>query len=442
MTARRTVRAVLCACVIVLCILGWAASPASAHAELVRSVPAAGHPLTAMPSQLVLVYDEEISLEASAVRFAGRRLPLSVKPGNFRELLVRTAGLEPTAAGWTFTWQAVSADDGHVTTGTVTIPRRAAAPEKLSPSPPVQAVDQTPKQLLTLARFLGYLALSVFVGAMVFLAFLWPAGADDARSRALLTAAWVLGLGSSATAIGLQGAYATMQPLRAILRTKTYLDVLTTHVGVVLAGRLLLWLLAGVVLADLLQRGAVAVQARAWRVGAVALSVGLLRITGMTGHSAEIPNSFLGAAADLAHLAGVSLWVGGLVVLVVGLLPRRQADELGVVLPKYSRLAMVAVLTIAAAGSVLAWQLVGSFHALLHTSYGHLLVLKLSLLGTVLLAAGRSKAWVQQRLDVAVLMRADQATVRPFVYSVAAEAFLVLLVLAVTSTLVMSSPGS
>jgi putative copper export protein len=93
------------------------------------------------------------------------------------------------------------------------------------------------------------------------------------------------------------------------------------------------------------------------------------------------------------------------------------------------------------AGAVLAWQIVGSFGALVHTGYGRLLLLKLAVLAAVLLIAQGSRSWVRTRLDVAILLRGDRATVRPFVYSVAAETGLVLVVLAATSLLVTSAPG-
>ena len=58
------------------------------------------------------------------------------------------------------------------------------------------------------------------------------------------------------------------------------------------------------------------------------------------------------------------------------------------------------------------------------------------------LLAQHSKAWVRHRLDVAVLLDGDRATVRPFVYSVAAEAGLALAILAAASVLVTSIPGA
>jgi hypothetical protein len=121
--------------------------------------------------------------------------------------------------------------------------------------------------------------------------------------------------------------------------------------------------------------------------------------------------------ADLVHLLGVSLWLGGLVFLLLGVLPRRRPAELSAAVSGYSTLAGVCVAAIAVAGAVLAWQVVGSFSALFDTDYGQLLLSKLAVLAAVLLIAQGSRSWVRTRLDIAVLLRGDRATVRPFVYS-------------------------
>jgi putative copper export protein len=161
----------------------------------------------------------------------------------------------------------------------------------------------------------------------------------------------------------------------------------------------------------------------------------------MTGHNSEGSEPAWGAVADFVHLLGAALWIGGLAMLALAVLPRRRPAELARVVPGYSKLAAVSVTAIVGAGLVLAWQVVGSYGALLHTSYGHLLLVKTAVLGGVLVAAYASRQWVRTRLDLAVLLRGDAATVRPFGYSVAVETGLVLVVLAVTSLLVTADPG-
>jgi copper transport protein len=297
------------------------------------------------------------------------------------------------------------------------------------------------KLAAVMVRVVGYLAMAVFIGGLAFVALLWPAGTWDRRTRRLLVIGWLGGALTTVASIGLQGAYAAQLPLRAAYRPTVFASVLDDHPGDVWAVKGLLWLLAAIVLAWALRDGEQAIRSAAWRVAAIVVGLGLLRTTGMTAHAVDAQHAFLSQTADLLHLTGISLWLGGLTVLLVGVLRRRRPADLAAVLPRYSKLALISVLTIASSGLILAWQLVGSVHALLTTSYGHLLLLKLGVLAVVLAAAQRSKRWVESRLDVAVVLHGDAPTIRPFLYSVAAEAALLMVVLSAAGLLVTASPG-
>ncbi|WP_369169838.1 copper resistance protein CopC [Streptomyces sp. R28] len=413
---------------------------ALAHTELVTSSPADGAELKQAPDHLTLTFDEPV--EPAGVRVMtvdGDRLPVSLVPGH-KGRVVRAALGHPADGSFAVVWSVVDEEDGHASSGRLDFGTAAPAAQDrgdeaaTAPSPLV-------RKGLVAARWAGYLSLALFIGGLAFVTLLWPRGAHEPRARALLGLAWTCGLLASVAAIGLQGAYTAFGDLRDALRGETYADVLTTEPGIVLAARVLLWVLAAVVLSALLQGGPRTSRSPGWRVGALAVCLGLLRATGMAGHNSEGGEPTWGAIADLVHLLGVSLWIGGLVMLALAVLPRRRPGELAAVVPGYSRLAAISVAGIVAAGLVLAWQVVGSYDALLHTSYGHLLLAKTAVLGVVLLVALASRQWVRTRLDLAVLLRGDAATVRPFGYSVAAETGLVLVVLAVTSLLVTANPG-
>ncbi|WP_328363379.1 copper resistance protein CopC/CopD [Streptomyces sp. NBC_00457] len=444
----------------------FGSAPAAAHTELVRSAPKDGAELTRAPDHLTLVFDEPVDLaDVRAMTLDGDRLPVAraAQGGNDT---VRVSLGRPADGELAVVWSVVDEEDGHASSGRLTFTVRTESAESTAGPAGTAAVAQdrgdeatapspsSPvRKSLVAARWTGYLSLALFIGGLAFVALLWPRGADEPRARALLTLAWAGGLLSTVAAIGLQGAYSpTLGFARAggpppfgglgdVLRPATYADVLTTEPGIALAARGLLWVLAAVVLSALLQGGAGTSRSPGWRVGALAVTLGLLRTTGMRGHNSEGSEPTWGAIADLVHLLGAALWIGGLAMLTLAVLPRREPGELAAVVPGYSRLAAVSVAAIAAAGLVLAWQVVGSYDALLHTSYGQLLLVKTAVLGGVLAAAQCSRQWVRTRLDLAVLLRGDAATVRPFGVSVAAETGLVLVVLAVTSLLVTADPG-
>ncbi|MFC4499988.1 MULTISPECIES: copper resistance protein CopC [Streptomyces] len=427
-----------------------AAPAASAHTELESSSPKAGSRLAHTPATVRLVFSEPVDLADIHVTSGARQLTVSRAAhgdteGNAVEVAV------PKAAGqdrFTLSWHVLDMEDGHSTFGTLSFPLTAKGKDTgaadSDSGDDAQAAPRESEAVRTAwvaTRWAGYLALALYVGGIAFLSLLWPQGAHDRRTRRILTLSWAAGLAASLLAPGLQGAYGAMGTLDDVLRRSTYTDLLATEVGIVAACRVLLWVLAAIVLAALLQGGERAARSPGWRVGALAVGLGLLRTTGMTGHNAEGTHPGWGEVADLVHLLGVSLWLGGLTLLLLGVLPRRRPEELSTTVPGYSVLAGVSVAAVALAGAVLAWQVVGSLDALVDTGYGRLLLLKLVLLATVLLIAQRSRGWVRTRLDIAVLLRGDRATVRPFVYSVAAETGLVLVVLAATSLLVTSAPG-
>lgn len=293
-------------------------------------------------------------------------------------------------------------------------------------------MTEAAKSWLLFARSFDYLGTTLFIGGTAFVAFLWPDGADTARGRRLIAFGWLCGFVGTVASLGFNAAWVAGRPPAAALDWSVLVALFDAPFGRVWFARALLWLLALVVLADLTQRGARAARSLSWRVGAGAVALGVLRTNGMTGHVLDLPG--WSQAVVFAHLLVVCVWGGGLLVLLLAVLPARDRDVLATVLPRYSRLAMVSVATLTVAGAVLAWRLVGSLDALLHTGYGRLLLAKLVLFTLLLLFGFASKTWVDRRLRVA-------ATTRALAVSVTAEAVLAVVVLGVAAFLVTTSPG-
>ncbi|MDH6221113.1 CopD family protein [Streptomyces pseudovenezuelae] len=434
----------LCTGLLVLLALLFGAPTAFAHTELDSSSPKDGAYLKQAPRSVTLVFSEAVDLADVHVTSGGKQLAVARADRGGRGAVT----VRPPAADQgrlVLDWHVLDMEDGHPTSGALSFRIGAgdtgASAAHADAGAGMAVPSETVRGVWAVSRWVGYLALSLFVGGLGFLAMLWPQGSEDRRSRRILAGSWVCGLLATVVGAGLQGAYGAMGSLGDVVHLSTYTDLLGSEVGIVLASRALLWVLAAVVLAALLQGGERAARSPGWRVGAGVVCLGLLRTTGMAGHNAEGTHPGWGAVADLVHLLGVSLWLGGLTFLLLGVLPRRRPAELSAAVTGYSALAGVSVAAIAVAGAVLAWQVVGSFGALFSTDYGQLLLVKLALLAGVLVIAQRSRSWVRTRLDIAVLLRGDRATVRPFVYSVAAETGLVLVVLAATSVLVTAAPG-
>jgi copper transport protein len=293
-------------------------------------------------------------------------------------------------------------------------------------------MTEAAKSWFLFARSFDYVGTTLFIGGMAFVAFLWPDGADTARARRLVAFGWLCGFAGTAASLAFNAAWVAGRPPSAALDWSVLVALFDVPFGRVWFARTLLWLLALVVVADLTRRGARAAKSLSWRVGAGAVALGILRTNGMTGHALDLPG--WSQVVVFVHLLMVCLWVGGLMVLLLAVLPARDRDVLAAVLPRYSRLAMISVAVLAVAGTVLAWRLVGSVNALLNTEYGQLLLAKLVLFAVLLLLGFASKTWVDRRLRVA-------ATTRALALSVTAEAVLAVLVLGVAAFLVTTGPG-
>jgi len=384
------------------------------------------------------VFSEEVAAADLVVRAAGDVLPVEQVPGQPGAYTVDLRSVEP-AKTVVLTWQLMGSD-GHVAEGTLDYHVRhvgnqddgnqAAAVAPPEASPPSEPRLLGPAEVTT--RIVGYLAMAVLIGGLLFVSLLWPAGAQDTRTRAVLLTSVVAGASAAVAQVAI-----------ALWRsdgTLTLTSALTEDFGRAYAAMVLLWLLAAVIVVGLVQGGEDGVRRPPWRIGAVVVATGLIRVTGMNAHASQGTDSTWGEIADFLHLTAVSAWVGGLIVLTVGVLPRRRLDELEAVVPKFSRVAQISVLMIVASGLILVWQLIWPIDGIFATHYTRVLVVKLSLFALVLVAAMASKRWVDNTLTRGVAARRGNA-VRSIATSVAAETVLVATVLGAASVLATSSPG-
>jgi cytochrome c oxidase assembly factor CtaG/putative copper export protein len=95
-----------------------------------------------------------------------------------------------------------------------------------------------------------------------------------------------------------------------------------------------------------------------------------------TGHSAAASNHDVAVSSLVAHVLAASLWVGGLVALL--LVAGRAPSALTSALPRYSALAGWCWVTVAFSGVANAWVRVGTWGAFASSGYGHLVLGKVA----------------------------------------------------------------
>ena len=406
------------------------AGPAAAHADLDWTSPAEGKALKACPADVVMHFSEAVA--TGGLTATTGTVVLNARPTvDDQTFLVQTQG-HCQAHHLALGWRTISADDGHVASGMVDY--RIGLHRSPAMAVPILTTAVTPflgsQQATVTLRALGYTALAAFIGGLVFLGFAWPAGAEVRSARIVLVGSVLLG---ALTSLG--DLYAAAARTTASYDIRAALD---QPFGREFAAMALVWLLAGVVVVDLLQRGRTVLTRVGWRISAAVAGGALIFLEGRSAHASQAAAPAWGTAGDFLHVACMSIWVGGLLMLVVCVLPRRRIDELDEVVPRFSTVAQIAVVGVIASGLLLVSVVLAPVPDIWGTHYARVLALKVLLLGVALGAAMFSKRWVDRRTSSRGRLSVG---VRGIALSVGAEAVLAIGVLAAAGTLVSSSPG-
>ncbi len=118
--------------------------------------------------------------------------------------------------------------------------------------------------------------------------------------------------------------------------------------------------------------------------GAVLAAAAVLVIPGAAGHAGQTSPRGLTLALDWLHMVAGSVWLGGLIGLIViwGSLPaRRRVPALTVVVPRFSNVALVSVLALGASGATEGLLHTPAVNALWQTGYGVAMLVKVGTAG-------------------------------------------------------------
>ena len=425
MRPRRKKRvAIVLAVLGVLVGVGAGSGLVSAHAVLDSSSPAASTVLETSPSEIRLTFNEAVESSLLEIRLFG---------GNQQEIAISNAQRSPTnsavvTAGvptlddgvYVVVWRVMSSD-GHPATGAFPfeIGQTTSGQGQDLVTQIVNGLDTASplKTPLNIARFFAYFAVVVLLGG---LGLAWGSSlVQSAVLRNVFSAAVVaLAIGSVGIVL-LQGAYATGRSWNAVLDADLLRDVFGTRLGVsslVRLGAVVAW---GVLLLNL-HRATTAV----WQNTAVLVGAVSVLTFSFSGHpsSGSLPWVFI--AIDAVHFAAISLWVGGLVVLWF----LRREENVDV--QRFSQLATRALPVVVITGVAQAVHLMGGTEEIFSTTYGQLLVAK-TVIVVVLVLSG---AVARQRIS--------ENSVSPIASVLKFDAMLVVAVLAVTSVLATTPPGS
>jgi len=438
------------------------ASPAAAHALLLRTEPAPQTTVKTAPSAVKLFFSEPVEVTFGAIRVFdvdGKRVdPGKInRVGDGSQVDVPLSGIKDGT--YTVTWRAVSAD-GHPVSGGFTF--YVGNPSTISAVaiPSDQGAGRLVGWGFGAVRFAWFSALLGLIGAVVVRRWVWtPAvraagpGASEAaaafrrRFRPALLGAWIVLAVAGALALAFQAASASGLSLFSAARPSVLGDVLKTNYG-------RLWLVqAALTVAVAVPVVALAGRRPRWGVRpdvwvglVLVLGAGLAAAAALNGHARTLPRSTLAVGSVTVHLLAVAVWVGGLAVLVAVGGPawrRLGAAErprlLRQLVPRFSRLAVGAVALVLVTGTVNAFLELATPGDLWRLSYGRAITAKIVLLALALALAARHRWVVPKRLSAGG--EEGAAAVASFERSSAWETAALGLTVAVTAGLVVLVPG-
>jgi copper transport protein len=410
------------------------AMPALAHATLQSSTPANGSRVDKTPGRVLLQFSEHVEVSIGGIRVfdaTGKRVDhgtIGHPNGIGSQVFIALPKLKD--GGYVVTWRVISADS-HPVQGAFTFTIGDAAPAKASETAQLLGAtggSRTEGVVYGIGRGVAFAAMLVLLGALAFVALVWPAGAAHPRVRRIAVVSLIVLALASALNLVLQGGYAAGLSLGGSFSASVIRNVLKTRFGRVYEVRFALLVLAAALVA-VARKGL----PQWWRWAALLVGVGIAATPGFAGHASVGSNEPYALVADVVHVSAASVWIGGLVVLLAVVLPTVAFDESSVVVRGFSRNALYAVTAIVATGVFQAWRQIGTVAALRSTDYGKLVIVK-----TLLVAAVLSIAFVSRNVVQKQWAESRVGTLRR---TVTFEAVIAVAVLAVTSILVNAVPA-
>jgi copper transport protein len=387
------------------------AAPAAAHAALTDSNPKDGAVLATAPKDVTLRFSEQVALGEDAIRVldpSGKRADtgetLDLSAGNVVKYGIALHRGLPDGT-YTVAWQAVSADS-HPVSGAFTFSIGAPS-ESTVALPSQEAGGGAVGVLYGIARYAAYAGFIVLVGGAAFVLACWRRGAAERPMQRLVVRGWLTLAAATLLMLLLRAPYTGSGELSGIFDLTALKAVLATKTGAALVSRLLLLGAAALFVAVLF--GAYARKSAeqgaeeddedsshkdltfGLSLGGGVVAAGIAATWAMSEHASTGLQPGVAMPVDVLHMLAVAAWLGGLAALLVALHRSPALDRTAV--RKFSRLAFGSVVVLAVTGLYQSWRQVGTWQALVETTYGQLLMAKVALVLIMVGGAWYSRRW-------------------------------------------------
>lgn len=385
---------------LLVAFFAFGVSPALAHNTFDSSSPSEGDALETSPSSWTITFAKSVPLDSfsgEVINGDGIRTQLASPTHGATDNIV-VASLPTSLTGEiTARWKLVSSD-GHVVSGRVAfsvnatsatiltadpsgdIPSNSSVPETVVISEEeIGTASSAPEVIRWSLRSLGYLAILILIGLVFAEMFLAEGALAAATGRRLL-----LMSSAAITVVPLLQGWIFLADVNGYSFFKAPLDtfdLFSTTPGSMMLTRALTG--AAISYAAIIAWPQLTNTIKERQ--AIGLIGAYLITLAYTSHSRSQALPLLGIPVDVLHVAASAVWLGGLAVLALAVIPFIDAKSALLTYTRYGRYAQYAVITIVVTGLIQTLRLHGvSLSSLFGERHGQILLLKIVAVGLML----------------------------------------------------------
>jgi copper transport protein len=380
-----------------------------AHAALLRTVPEASKILNAAPPEVRLTYSEPIEPRFAIVSVtdaAGHLVTNGTPQRSPQSPDTIVVPLKKVPEGWYLVYWRVISVDGHPVRGAFTFavgPNAGPAPQFVIPS--ISETAATPR--LVIARWIVFLSLMSAIGLFVLRMLIarpvvqlrWVSTAFFVAAGVTLVATPIYVVLATAQ-FTLRSAFdlgAIIPLMRASSFGRGFLDLWLCVALLVVGGAIAIWL-------DRPERPRRSLGAILALTGSLLAAGAALITVGASGHAGQTSPRGLAIPVDWLHFAAGSIWIGGLIGLLVLAASRQAAERVAamvVSVPRFSNVAFVSVMALIGSGIGNSLFHLPTLASLWQTSYGKMVLIKIIVLAVAMLVASVNMLRNKSRLAAA-----------------------------------------
>lgn len=416
--------------------IGSMPGTASAQTTLTESDPANGAELITSPTQITATFSAAVPNNAvmtMACNSVATPLGTVTIGADGVSLIAPVTSVLPV--GTCTVSFSIPETDGKVTFGSFSFeildPTDAGSSGSSGTNPSASSGGPPVGGPLGLARLISYAAIAAIFGGAILILLYWPEGVDYEETRSFFKMAWILAMVSTYFAAVLRAAQVSGDSITAKISPFGWGDLFDNVSDITVVLRVLL--VGASFIAAFRPEGLLDPQTQATSIAFPTLAVLTLAFTRIYESI-----SIVGIIAGLIHAISVSIWLGGLLLLVRTVLIGPGDQDLVHAVRGFSRISGPAIVLAIVSGFIQLLHLDGG--ALLSSRHGRLILFKACGVGAMFFIGGATRQYIARNLTRRRQLTAKAAN--KLRSAVTTELLFAIFVLVVTAWSVATMPAN